>query len=77
MKAVRSNAQLSFEPFDIKITVETREEAQALYAIFNNCQNSDLLGSGVEITNAIGKEYYVNDSDKVIARGITYRKYYK
>lgn len=80
MKAIKKPVERAdnFEPFVLELTVETREEAQALYAIFNLGKNSRLLGrekSG-RITDEVSKEYYVSDSYKVISNSITYENYY-
>lgn len=63
-----------FSPITLTITMETKEEAQAIYAIFNNTRNTMLLNSNVDqsIRDAIGREYYVpSHSSNVIAHGVT------
>lgn len=67
-----------FEPFAIKVNVESKEEAQALYAIFNYAKNSSLIGNiaADKIQDAISREYYVGNSESIIANGISYQQYY-
>ena len=67
----------SFSPFKLTCTVESREEAQALYAIFNYSPNLDLLPhSGQGIRDTIGDQYKVNYSD-IIANNISYSRFYR
>ena len=66
-----------FNPYTVKLTIETREEAQALYAIFNKIDAAMLLPKVRDIRQAIGKEYYVEDSDAIIANGVKYSEFYK
>ena len=65
-----------FSPFKISITVETEEEAKALYAIFNHQKNITILpaGAAAAIRIAIKADFYV--ADGVIANGITYDQFY-
>lgn len=65
-----------FVPFAIQINVESKEEAQALYAIFNHARNSDLINSAAAIRDAIGEKYWVNKYDSIIAKGISYNEFY-
>lgn len=67
-----------FVPFAIQINVESKEEAQALYAIFNHSRNSDLLNNAASIKDAIGEKYRVFDENggKIIAKGISYDEFY-
>lgn len=65
-----------FVPFAIQINVESKEEAQALYAIFNHSRNSDLLNNAAAIKDAIGEKYWVNKDDSIIAKGISYDEFY-
>ena len=74
VKKIKSN---KFESFEIQLTIESKEEAQALYAIFNKGSNSTLLPEARDIRLAIGKEYYVEDSYAIIANGVKYMEYYK
>jgi len=76
MKVGRS--QGNFIPFDIVISVESREEAQALYAIFNHRRNTQLLNNNVDfdIRKAVGEPYRVYEDKEVIARGITCNEFY-
>jgi len=68
----------SFTPFDITITVESKEEAQALYAIFNYTPNCNLLSDdiSIQIRHTIGNEYSVTRSHDIIANGIDYEDFY-
>lgn len=68
-----------FVPFDLVLTVESREEAQALYAVFNHSDNADLIGwgAGKNIQEVLGEEYYIDKRDMVIAGGITYEEFYR
>lgn len=65
-----------FVPFAIQINVESNEEAQALYAIFNHSRNSDLLNNAAAIKDAIGEKYWVNKDGDIIAKGISYDEFY-
>jgi hypothetical protein len=64
-----------FQPFNLNITVETKEEAQALFAIFNYTPNTDLLGNShySAVKDAIGPF----STSGVIARGVTYEQFYR
>ena len=66
-----------FEPFNLVISVETEEEARALYAIFNYGPNREVLRSGFasEMIDAIG-EYSVK-YDETIAQGVAYKHFYR
>ena len=75
MKVEREIAGLDvFKPFVLKISVESKEEAQALYAIFNRLENCDLLKNRSAIRSAIGAEFEVNAGH--IANGVTYDMYF-
>ena len=65
-----------FEPFNLILSVETEEEARALYAIFNFSRNSDLLGyvTAEKIRNKIGRSYHVGGG--IIANKVGYESYY-
>lgn len=64
-----------FEPFNLILSVETEEEARALYAIFNYCKNSDLIKYSVaeKIRNVIGN-YHIGGG--IIANNISYETFY-
>lgn len=67
----------NFEPFILKISVENKEEAQALYSIFNYSRNSRLLPvQSKMITDAIGLNFYVNNAYQEISNGISYEDFY-
>ena len=78
MKVEKEKLELDFEPFNLIIAVETIEEAQALYAIFNLVKNNKLLGeaSCSDIKSAIGCEHHVAVNDAIIANEVTYQEYY-
>lgn len=67
-----------FKPIHLDITIETEEEAQAIFAIFNYTPNTNLLPECVseKITNILAP-YEVIGSDDEIANGITYNDFYK
>lgn len=67
-----------FKPFELKLTVQTREEAQALYAMFNNVSSSRVLPGTVTdvVLRNIGKEFYIDRDDAIIGNGVTYKSYY-
>jgi hypothetical protein len=68
------------EPFKVVIDVITKEQAQALYAIFNHTRNSDLLqpiSENVRMQLSEKGDFYVHFGNNVIANGITYDQFYK
>ena len=67
-----------FNPIVLTITVESAQEAQALYAIANHGRNSGLLGNLVseQIKCAMGGKAYVWKCGDIIANGITYEDFY-
>lgn len=67
-----------FIPFDITLSVESEEEARALYAIFNYVPNLDLFpeGVGASIRDKIGGEFEALPCSGEIAGGITYSTFY-
>jgi len=77
MKVKQISTEHKMKPIELHLTIETREEAQALYAIFNYVPNGDLLGDKAsdEIKDLIGGKYEVLSND-VIANGITYNEFY-
>ena len=50
MKVKREEVKESFVPFNLVISIESEEEARAMYAIFNHANNTRLLN-----TNIIGR----------------------
>ena len=78
MKARREGGW-GWKPFDVVLTVESEEEARALYAIFNYCPNTDILSDDAskEIREAIGQKYADLGPDTLIARGVHYEKFYQ
>ena len=69
----------TFAPFSITLDIETKEEAQALYAIFNNCKNTQLFEYGIDeaIKKAIGDKFYIDNGNGIISNRITYNQYYE
>lgn len=67
-----------FQPFNLTLTVETAEEARALYAIFNYLPNEELLSNVacIEIRACIGHEFLGAPSSGIIARGVTQKRFY-
>ena len=61
MKAERISK--SFEPIEIKITLDTKEEAKTLYSLFNHAGICILARpiDGDAIKTAIGDEFYSED----------------
>jgi hypothetical protein len=66
----------TFKPVAFTITCETKEEAQAMYAVFNYSPNTELVGSAHAdaIKSAIGNHSV--RSYETIARGVTYNRFY-
>lgn len=79
MKATRTDIKNPevFQSFTLSLEVTTADEARALYAIFNIVANTRLLTRAHEIKDVIGREHYVTGTDSVIAKGVTYREFYK
>ena len=78
MRVNRFGSTNKFHEFDVIFTVESEEEARALYAIFNYCPNTDLLGGdiGERTRKVIGEHFSELGSDSQIANGITYSEFY-
>jgi len=80
MKVGRTEDSLKgFQPFSITITIESREEAQGLFAMFNCNRSRKVLGdaAAMSVREAIGREYYMYESGNVvIGNGVTYAEYY-
>ena len=78
MKVRRDREGVGFPAFDVTFTVESEEEARALYAIFNYSPNVDILPEevGEEIRKAIGGKYGCLDPSRHIARGVNYSDFY-
>ena len=66
----------AFTPMQVVIDVETEEDAQAIYAMFNYFPFTKALGlgSGGMVRADIGEQYYVATGE--IARGVTTREFY-
>ena len=78
MKITKDVEGLGFQSFDITFTIESEEEARALYAIFNYSPNADLLGddTALEVRRQIGLKWGELRSDQVIANCVTYEVFY-
>ncbi len=78
MKVYKLQNICGFTPFDVSLTVESEEEARALYAIFNYSPNVALLTFEAckLVRELIGKEYAHLGAGDVIANGITYANFY-
>lgn len=77
MKAQRIEVEDGmFKPFAIQLKVESVQEAQALYALFNFGKNTSLLNNCEAVKAVITDKYYISDPEEVIANGITYEEYY-
>ena len=76
---VRRDGGWRWKPFDVVLTIESEEEARALYAIFNYSHNVDILPeeAGDNIRKAIGKRYGDLNGSQLIARGVHYGVFYK
>ena len=79
MKVHRDIQGLGFRSFDVTLTIESEEEAKALYAIFNYCPNEDILpeGGAKQVRDAIGGRYGDLDGGQLIARGVHYEEFYR
>jgi hypothetical protein len=82
MKVEQKANKEEFAPIQILLTLESAEEARAIYAIFNHGPNSTLLGrnNAGDIKDVVGLGSYVGggsgNEDPVIANGVTYEKFY-
>ena len=79
MKVTRDIKGLTFQPFDIAFTLESEEEARALYAIFSYTPNVDLLGDATAcyVRRLMGGEFGDLGPSQIIANGVTYDKFYR
>ena len=68
-----------FQEFDVTFTIESEEEAKALYAIFNYCPNLDILPEevGDRIRGIIVEKYSDFGSSTLIARGVHHKEFYR
>ena len=78
MRVNRFGGTQEFQEFDITLTVESEEEARALYAIFNYSPNLDLIpgGGGDKVRGIIGRKF-ANAEEGMIANGVTYEEFYR
>jgi len=70
-----------FQPFSVTIKLNTEEDVKALYAIFNNSRNAELVGEefASSLCGMLLGRYpkaYVTDNNE-IANGIWATEYYK
>jgi hypothetical protein len=79
MKVNKKIIDISFKAIELTITIETEEEAQALYAIFNFTHNRKLLKEKDTnlLLDEIGKKFYIGEKNKIISNNIAYKDYYK
>ena len=77
MKIRKSSASPSFTPFDLIFSVESREEAQALYAIFNYVPNLELLPIQQKLVVGEMLAEYANCHNNYIANNVTYYDFYR
>ena len=79
MKVRRDREGVGFHAFDVTLTIESEEEARALYAIFNYSPNVDILPEdmGAEIRKAIREKHSTLGASQPIARGVCYGVFYK
>ena len=77
MKVRKTELATNFPPFEIIITIETKDEARALWAIFNYVPNTDLLPEEMseEVRRTIGGEFGCLGGE--IAKGVTYSQFYR
>jgi hypothetical protein len=78
MKAKMAEAD-KFSPFDLVLTVETAEDARALYALFNYIPNTNLFEEDfpLKIRDILGSHGGRTESDAEIARGVAYHDFYR
>jgi len=77
MKVSSNIAVIGFVPIILHLTIESEEEARAVYAIFNYSGNTDLFkhGQDEEVREEL-KDFSTRGND-MISNGITYRKFYR
>ncbi len=75
MKVTRCNNE--FLPFDLILSIESNEEAKAIYAIFSHTNNTKLLDNEFHysITEALSE--FDTKWKNVIAKGVTTDEFYK
>jgi hypothetical protein len=79
MQVTEEIIENNFNPIRLTILIETKEEAQALYAIFNHYHNRKLFPPDIinSILKKIGDEFYVGSNNCIISNNITYKNFYK
>ncbi len=77
MKVASIPTRKKFSPFDLVVTIESEEEARAIYAIFNYIPNTELLPDRIsaQIRTLLGSKYDVL-TPNTIARGVKYERFY-
>ena len=77
MKIQRNNIKRNdnFGPFNLVLTIESKEEAQALYAIFSYVPNIALMVNATADIRALLEKYRITNG--VIANNITVGPFYK
>lgn len=82
IRILLKDLEKGIDPFEIVIKITTKEEARALYAIFNHSKNADLFRNNKAscVRDAIREKFehaeVTEGVQEVIANGITYKKYY-
>jgi len=78
MKVSSNIAVIGFVPIILHLTIESEEEARAIYAIFNYAGNTDLFkyGQDEEVREEL-KDFSTTGPNNVISNGIIYRKFYR
>ena len=77
MKVHKLQNICEFTPFDVILTVESEEEARALYAIFNYSPNSGLFPGNAarDVRHTIGHKFRDTVNGE-IANGVTSDQFY-
>lgn len=79
MKVKMEQIVNDFTPIKISFTMESMEEARAMYAVFNNISNTCLFDVDSPIhdtTSILGDKFSVSGEKAVISNGITYEQFY-
>ena len=78
MKVYKLQSICEFAPFDVTLTVESEEEAQALYAIFNYSPNLELFldDAAGNVRHVIGDKFSDIPNGE-IANGVDYDHFYR
>ena len=78
MKVRRDREGVGFRAFDVTLTIESEEEARALYAIFNYCPNLELFPGDAarDVRHTIGDKFSDTPNGE-IANGVDYDHFYR